>query len=54
MKTMLAFWKKEWMDQFRSAKFYILMGVFVLFGIMNPVTAKITPGRSFTRTSPQR
>lgn len=43
MKTMLAFWKKEWMDQFRSAKFYILIGVFVLFGIMNPVTAKITP-----------
>lgn len=43
MKTALAFMKKDWTDQLRSAKFYILIGVFILFGIMNPVTAKITP-----------
>lgn len=43
MKQYLAFTKKEWTEQFRSAKLYILLGVFVLFAVMNPAVAKLTP-----------
>lgn len=40
---MRAFLKKEWMEWSRSGRFLILMLVFVLFGIMNPAIAKLTP-----------
>ena len=43
MKTFLAFMKKEWMEQLRSGRLMILGIVFVLFGIMNPAVAKLTP-----------
>ncbi|MBQ8331445.1 MAG: ABC transporter permease subunit [Clostridia bacterium] len=43
MRTLLAFWKKEWRGQLRSGKLWILGGVFLLIGLMNPVTAKLTP-----------
>lgn len=43
MKSLIAFMKKEWMEQVRSGRFMILGIVFVLFGIMNPAVAKLTP-----------
>ena len=43
MRAFLAFLKKEILAQVRTAKLPILAGVFVLFGIMNPAIAKLTP-----------
>ena len=43
MKTFFAFLKKEIMELIRSGRLTILLIVFVLFGIMNPAIAKITP-----------
>ncbi|MFT4146037.1 MAG: ABC transporter permease subunit [Mobilitalea sp.] len=43
MKTFFAFFKKELMELIRSGRLTILLIIFVLFGIMNPAIAKITP-----------
>ncbi len=43
MKAFVAFLKKEWMERVRSGRFMILCMVSVLFGIMNPAIAKLTP-----------
>lgn len=43
MKTLMAFMKKEWMEQIRSSRLMILGIIFLTFGIMNPAIAKITP-----------
>ncbi len=43
MNSFLAFLKKEWMEWSRSGRIFILLLVFVLFGIMNPAIAKATP-----------
>ena len=43
MRVFLAFLKKEILAQLRTARLPILAGVFVLFGIMNPAIAKLTP-----------
>ena len=43
MRAFLAFLKKELLAQVRTAKLPILGGLFVLFGIMNPAIAKLTP-----------
>lgn len=43
MKTLFAFLKKEYVEYIRSGRLPILLLVFVLFGIMNPAIAKITP-----------
>lgn len=43
MKSLLSFTKKEFMEHFRSAKIFILTGVFILFAIMSPMIAKLTP-----------
>ena len=43
MRSFIAFMKKEWMEQKRLSKLLILGIVFVLFGIMNPAIAKLTP-----------
>ncbi len=43
MSAWIAFWKKEWMELVRSGKCFILIFVSVLFGIMNPAIAKLTP-----------
>lgn len=43
MKSFLAFMKKEITDQLRSGKLTILGILFILFGIMNPAVAKLTP-----------
>ena len=40
---MIAFLKKEIMEQLRSGKLLFLSILFVLFGIMNPAVAKLTP-----------
>lgn len=43
MRTLTAFIKKEWMEQIRSSRLVILGLLFLVFGIMNPAIAKITP-----------
>lgn len=43
MKQLTAFIRKEWMEQIRSGRLYILLIVFALFGILNPAMAKLTP-----------
>ncbi len=43
MKSYFAFTKKEFMENMRTYKLFVMGIVFLLFGIMNPVTAKITP-----------
>ena len=43
MKSLFAFTKKELTEHIRSGRLLILIIVFVLFGIMNPAFAKLTP-----------
>ena len=43
MRSLLALTKKELTEQLRTGKLAILGAVFVLFGIMNPAIAKLTP-----------
>lgn len=43
MKTWIAFMKKEWMEQIRNSRLLILGLLFLIFGIMNPAIAKLTP-----------
>ena len=43
MRSLFAFIKKEFTEQFRSGRLIILGLLFVLFGIMNPAIAKLTP-----------
>lgn len=43
MRQLAAFIKKEFMELFRTGKVYILLILFVIFGIMNPAIAKLTP-----------
>lgn len=40
---MTAFLKKEWMELVRTGRLLLLLLVFILFGIMNPAIAKLTP-----------
>lgn len=40
---MKAFLKKEWLEWLRTGRLIVLLLVFVLFGIMNPALAKLTP-----------
>ena len=43
MRAFLAVFKKEWMEQLRSSRFIILTILFIMFGLMNPAIAKLTP-----------
>lgn len=43
MKSLLSFMKKEYLEAIRTGKIVILALLFVLFGIMNPAIAKLTP-----------
>lgn len=43
MKSLIAFMKKEVMEQIRSGKLMFLGILFICFGIMNPAIAKLTP-----------
>lgn len=43
MKPLLSFLKKEYLEAARTGKLIFLILLFILFGIMNPATAKLTP-----------
>lgn len=43
MRSLIAFMKKEWMEQVRTGRIVILGIIFVFLGIMNPAVAKLTP-----------
>lgn len=43
MKSLLAFMKKEYLEAARTGKIVIFLLLFVLFGIMSPAIAKLTP-----------
>lgn len=43
MKKLTAFVKKELMEQWRTGRMLILGIVFLIFGILNPAAAKLTP-----------
>ncbi len=43
MKSYIAFVKKEWIENLRTYKLLIMGVVFLLFGMMSPVLAKMTP-----------
>lgn len=43
MRSLLALLKKETTEQLRSGRILILAILFVLFGVMNPAVAKLTP-----------
>lgn len=43
MTQWIAFLKKEFLEQVRTGKMLILAILFILFGIMNPAAAKLTP-----------
>ena len=43
MRTFIAFTKKEFLEQVRTNKLLILTLVFIFIGILNPLTALLTP-----------
>ena len=43
MKSLVSFMKKEYLEAARTGKIVILLFLFVLFGIMSPAIAKLTP-----------
>ena len=43
MRSLIAFLKKEFMEQSRTSKLVLLGILFTLFGLMSPVVAKLTP-----------
>ena len=43
MIQLMAFVKKEWTEVLRTGKFVMLTVLFILFGVMNPAIAKLTP-----------
>lgn len=43
MKGFFALLRKEWLETVRSGKLTVLLILFLLFGIMNPAIAKLTP-----------
>ena len=43
MKSLLSFTKKEFTEHLRSAKLFIIAGIFILFAVMNPLIAHFTP-----------
>lgn len=43
MKAYLAFSKKELLESFRTYKMLIMMVIFILFAVMSPAAAKLTP-----------
>ncbi|MDF2542927.1 MAG: hypothetical protein K0S47_2645 [Herbinix sp.] len=43
MKQLIAFTKKEWLENIRTGKLLIMIIIFTIFGIMNPAIAKMTP-----------
>lgn len=43
MSTCIAFMKKEWMEYIKTSKLTIIGIIFIVFGLMNPAMAKLTP-----------
>lgn len=43
MKGYIAFVKKEFLESVRTYKIFIMFSVFLIFGMINPLTAKLTP-----------
>lgn len=43
MRAMMSFMKKEFLYQFRTGKLLIIAILFVVFGILSPAVAKLTP-----------
>lgn len=43
MNGFSAFLRKEWMEQWRTFRLPILLVVFAIFGMTNPLIAKLTP-----------
>ena len=43
MRSFIAFLKKEFLESWRTRKLLVLAILFVVFGIMNPAVAKLTP-----------
>ena len=43
MKSLISFVRKDFLEQVRSGRLLIVWVLFVLFGIMNPAIAKMTP-----------
>ncbi len=43
MKIYFSFMKKEWIEQIRTYKLFILLVVFFIFGMISPLTAKLMP-----------
>ena len=43
MRAFVAFLKKEILEDLRSGRLMILLGVFCALGVMNPAVAKLTP-----------
>ena len=43
MNQLIAFTRKEYMEQIRTHRFTLMLIVFVLFGISSPALAKLTP-----------
>lgn len=43
MNTLICFMKKEWTEYVRTKKVMLVLGIAILFGIMNPAITKLTP-----------
>lgn len=43
MTQLMAFTRKEWIEVLRTGKLFIVTVLFILFGVMNPAIAKLTP-----------
>ena len=43
MNGYIAFSKKEWLEAWRSYRLPLMLAVFLIFGMMNPLTAKLMP-----------
>ena len=43
MKNLYFFTKKEFFECWRTSRFLILVIIFLIFGLMNPLLAKLTP-----------
>ena len=43
MRAFIAMTKKEFLECIRTYKLFIIVAVFLLFGMLNPITAKIMP-----------
>lgn len=43
MRSFIAFTKKELMESTRTYKLFVLLTIFIIFGFMNPIMAKVMP-----------